>query len=152
MRHYLVIANQTLGGSELKRVIRDRMNRGPCHFHVVVPATRTPGLMGQIFDALAGEPDQAELTRSTTAARDRLSRELDRLRQLGAEADGAVGTDDPLTAVRDALARGDFDEVLLSTLPAGASQWVGMDLPRQVERAVDIPVTHIQGPPGEPND
>jgi hypothetical protein len=33
--------------------------------------------------------------------------------------------------------------MVLSTLPPGVSRWLGMDLVSRVERAVDLPVTHI---------
>jgi hypothetical protein len=35
----LVVANQTLGGDQLLEQLRERMEAGPCHFHVLVPAT-----------------------------------------------------------------------------------------------------------------
>jgi hypothetical protein len=39
VRRYLVVANQTLGGDQLLEQLRERMEAGPCHFHVLVPAT-----------------------------------------------------------------------------------------------------------------
>ena len=39
MRYVLVVANQTLGGEGLLTELRDRVARGPCHFHVLVPAS-----------------------------------------------------------------------------------------------------------------
>ncbi len=39
MRRYLVVGNQTLGGEQLLISVRERLQAGPCHFHVVVPAT-----------------------------------------------------------------------------------------------------------------
>ena len=147
LRTHLLIANQTLGGPELRRVIDERLATGPCHFHVVVPATRHRGLMERSIDAYAGEPDGAALAGDLAAAADRLARELARLRDLGADADGAVGDADPLRAATEVLRHQAFDEVILSTLPAGASQWLGMDLPRRMERTLDRPVTHVEGPP-----
>jgi hypothetical protein len=48
---YLVVANQTLGGDQLLEQLRERMEAGPCHFHVLVPATlvdqlEPPGVPG----------------------------------------------------------------------------------------------------------
>src|SRR5919206_4750890 len=39
MSRVLVVANQTLGGSDLLQAIRDRMTKGPCEFTLLVPAT-----------------------------------------------------------------------------------------------------------------
>ncbi len=39
MTSYLIVANQTMGGSELIEDVRLRMEAGPCDFHLVVPAT-----------------------------------------------------------------------------------------------------------------
>ena len=52
-----------------------------------------------------------------------------RLREAGAEATGEIGDPDPITAIANVLARGSFDEIILSTLPANLSKWLGMDLP-----------------------
>jgi hypothetical protein len=40
MANYLVVANQTLGGAELKEEIRKRLEDGGSTFYVLVPATR----------------------------------------------------------------------------------------------------------------
>jgi hypothetical protein len=39
MRRYLIVANQTLGGDELRQAIGDYMAAGPSEFYVLVPAT-----------------------------------------------------------------------------------------------------------------
>jgi hypothetical protein len=39
MSRILVVANQTIGGSDLLQSIRDRMTKGPCEFTLLVPAT-----------------------------------------------------------------------------------------------------------------
>lgn len=149
MRTHLVIANQTLGGPELSRVLAARCAAEPSSFHVVVPATRRPGLFDRIIDAYAGEPDEEELGAAHRSASLQLDREVQRIRMMGATVDGEVGDPDPLTAVRDLLSRRSFDEIILSTLPAGASRWIGMDLPRQLARLVGHPITHVAGPRAE---
>ena len=50
------------------------------------------------------------------------------LRDLQYDVDGAVGDADPLAAVRNLLETRPFDEIILATLPAGASRWLRMDL------------------------
>jgi GABA permease len=142
----LVIANQTLGGPELRRAIEERLAEGPARFHVLVPATRQQGLLKRAIDAYAGEPDPDDLAGDRWAARDRLEHELARLRAFGAEADGEIGDADPVRAALSLTSDHDFDEIILSTLPAGASQWLSMDLPSRLERALGRPVKHVPGP------
>ena len=153
-RHYLLVANQTLGGDELLQEIHRRLAAGPCRFYVLVPATpidqyRWPPPLTVGTTAGGGilaEPPIREAAEDRLAqgqAQARLGEELTRLRQAGAEADGEVGDPDPLQAVRDVLDRERFDEVILATLPPGVSRWLRMDLPHRIQRSVNLPVTHV---------
>lgn len=162
MARYLVIANQTLGGEELLHVVRERMARGDASFHVLVPGTPPRDLVwAGAYDAfLAAEgfvppitapvEDDDEEDEGLAVARERLETALARLRSLGATADGEVGDPDPVLAVCRALDKERFDEVIVSTLPAGISRWIAMDLPSRIARKVDVPVTHV--PAHEPAD
>lgn len=133
MRRYLVVANQTLGGAALAHVIRERIEQGPCTVHVVVPAT----------------PPREHFVWTEGMAHDiaqhRLDVMLTWLRAQGIEATGDVGDQQPMLAVGDALIKASFDEVILSTLPAGASKWLGQDLPNRLRRHYGIHVTHVVG-------
>ena len=161
MTRYLVIANLTLGGEELLRVVRARMARGDASFHVLVPGTAPRELVwAGAYDAFlaaegfvppvtvahedAVDDEDAEDDDGLAVARERLSTALARLRALGAVAVGEVGDPDPVVAVCEALKKEHFDEVILSTLPAGISRWIAMDLPSRVARKVDVPVTHVE--------
>src|SRR5713226_8204653 len=53
----------------------------------------------------------------------------------------------PLTAIGDALAVEEFDEIIISTLPSGISRWLGMDLPSRAERKFKLPVTTVTARP-----
>jgi hypothetical protein len=130
-RHYLVVANQTLGGEHLLAKIRECMSQSQCAFFVVVPAT----------------PPQEHLTWTEGDARAiaerRLDRALRRFRRIGADAEGSVGDHSPIQAIRETLDQRRFDEIILSTLPPGLSRWMRLDLPSRVERSFGLPVTHL---------
>jgi hypothetical protein len=49
--------------------------------------------------------------------------------------------------VKETWDPGRFDEILVSTLPTGASRWLQIDLPHQVERMTGVQVTHVVGSP-----
>ena len=151
MHRYLVVANQTLGGQELLDVFRDRMARGPAEFWVLAPATPATHLITD-FGALGGAfpvdptvlPTAADIRDEGVAvARSNLDAELSRLRDLGATADGAVGDPNPMAAIEKAVAEQQFDEIILSTLPAGISRWLALDLPSRIRRRFDVPLTVV---------
>jgi CIC family chloride channel protein len=146
MRHVLVVANQTLGGGQLVDAIEQRVSSGDCRFHVLVPATQAMHLYDRVLDAYGG-PDPDDQRLAVAIARQRLDTELLRLQAVGAQADGTVGDPDPLRAMRNALAHQSFDEIILSTLPAGLSHWIHMDLPSHLRRITRTPVTVIETDP-----
>ena len=131
MTSYLIVANQTMGGSELIEDVRLRMEAGPCDFHLVVAAT----------------PPKEHLTwtggEAKAIASQRLAAGLDRIRAMGAEATGEVGDSSPFLAVDDAMRHRDVDGVIVTTLPVGLSRWLKLSLPDRIERRHHVPVTHI---------
>lgn len=152
MPTYLVVANQTLGGERLMQELRSRIQRGDARFHVLVPVTRpehytaTWTIEGTpMFEVGAAPSDLLEQARARS---ERSMRELlDRIRQEGGEAEGELGDPDPVTAVEQALETRDVDEIILSTLPAGVSRWLKLDLPSRLDRKVDVPVTLVEAEP-----
>jgi hypothetical protein len=60
-----------------------------------------------------------------------------------AKAEGELGHENPVTAITNALECGEFDEVILSTLPQPISRWLRMDLPHQVRRRCGVPVVTV---------
>ncbi len=138
MHRCLIVANLTLGGDHLLEEVRGRMAAGPVSFFVLVPAAfphdahfHTEGA------AIAG-------------ARRRLDAELARLRLMGVDADGAIGSQNPRYAVEDLLREEEFDEIILSTLPSGVSRWLRQDLPHRLARVTTTPITLVVAPAETP--
>lgn len=128
----LVVANRTAGSDELLDALRERAARGPARFHLVVPATAR------------GVSWIADMNAGADAAEHDLEGALERLRQAGLDADGAIGDPDPVAAVQDAANDASYDEVIVSTLHKHVSRWLKLDLPRKAAHATGLPVTHVQ--------
>jgi hypothetical protein len=62
-----------------------------------------------------------------------------------AHVDGLTGGPDAFESIKDALADGSFEDVIISTLPKRRSEWLRRDLPRRVEQ-LNVPVTVITEP------
>ena len=129
----LIVANRTAGSEELIAALRERAERGPCTFHLVVPST--PHGVSWAADMHAG----------TDAAEHDLEGALDHIRQAGIEIEGEIGDPDPVAAVSDAANAASYDELIVSTLPKHVSKWLKLDLPHKAAHATGLPVTHVEG-------
>lgn len=135
MRRYLVVANQTLAGEPLVTRIRELSRADPCAFFLIVPATPP-----------RDHPWTEGEARAT--ARARLDEALMRLSGLDVKVEGEVGDGNPMLAIDDAIRdHGPFEEIILSTLPPGASRWLRLDLPHRVAASFGLPMTHVVGEP-----
>jgi len=147
MRRYLIVANQTLGGDELVEAVRAVTASGQSEFWLVVPATPAQHLVPTftppmpVMGGVAALPPAPEEGRRLADAKLRAA--LSRMTAAGVSVGGEVGDPDPMTAVRDALAHRDVDEIIVSTLPDRLSRWVRQDLPRRLEHRFHLPVTRI---------
>lgn len=59
-----------------------------------------------------------------------------------ATVEGLVGGPDAFASVKEVLAAGAYDDVIISTLPRRSSEWLRRDLPHRVRR-LGVPVTLI---------
>ena len=130
MARILVVANKTAESPELVEALK---GKGTEHQYVlVVPAS------GGVLEK-AADPDAAR-----EHTQPHLDAALEKLRAEGFSIEGSVGDSDPIAAVQDAVNFGEFDEIVISTLPIRASKWLKLDLPSKAERASGLPVTHVE--------
>ena len=128
----LVISNETLSGRELRQELLRRGEPRP-ELRVVAPVlpSRSHYLTSDIDEELA-------------EARRRLDATLAWAHAQGFDAAGRVGDDTPpLTAIEDELRRFPAEELLISTHPAGRSNWLESGLVEQARGQRDITVTHV---------
>jgi hypothetical protein len=132
MANVLVMANRTAESPELLEALKERAAKGDAAFTLVIPST--PHGISWAADMSAGE-DEAEHHREAF---------MEELRGEGLDIkDARIGDPDPLAAAQDAVNLGDFDEVIVSTLPLKISKWLKLDMPSKVRAATGLPVTHV---------
>jgi hypothetical protein len=153
VRRYLVVANQTLQAAELRDELRKRISAGACSFFVIVPDTKAAQYDPVAAGGVLPHPGMwwwatyyarpATDEEATAQARERLSLMLDGLSALGVPVEGDLGSSDPLEAIEKASTDGQFDEIIVATLPQHVSRWLKADLPHQARRRFGLPVTTI---------
>ncbi len=132
----LVVAHKTATTQPLLDAVRERAQRGPCVFTLLVPNS-THGLHKVV------DPEDQGASEAQTA----LDRALPLLGEAaGTPVEGIIGDPDPLAAVHDAINLRGFDEVIISTLSQRVSRWLKLDLPSKVA-GMGLPVTTVT--PGE---
>jgi len=133
MRRYLVVAHKTLGGDHLIEHARSLREEGPCRFLLLVPVEHP---LGPWTDGGVA-----------ANARHKLQEGLDKFRDEGIIADGEIGDANPVYAVSTVVRREGadaFDGIILSTLPAGPSRWLHLDVPTRMHRDnPNLPITHL---------
>jgi len=123
MRHVLIVANRTAATPMLLAEVSRRASQGPCHFTLLVPRP--------FWDA---DTEESAIT---------LELAIPLLEEAaGGRVEGLIGGDDPFAAVAAAFEAGDYDEIIVSTLPARVSHWLHIDLPARVRR-LGVPVTVV---------
>jgi hypothetical protein len=144
MRQILVVANQTLGGEQLKDVVRARIAQGPCEFTLVVPvapasADVAADFMSEVLVDLSSSTYEAARIQAVR----RLHAGIQALTKCGATIDGDIGVQNPVDAVGHCLAASSYDEIIVSTLPTLLSRWLLQDVPHRIQRKFKLPVTTV---------
>jgi len=130
--HVLVVAHQTAATPGLLDAVQERAARSPATFHLVVPQ-QAHG-MHKVVDPQDAGVDEAQ--RVLEVALPKLSD------AAGSEVTGSIGDAEPLCAIQDAVNLGEYDEIIISTLPLGISRWLKLDLVSKA-RGLGLPVTHV---------
>jgi hypothetical protein len=118
----LVIANRTVDSDQLLEALQQRARSGPVKFTLLVPCGPT----------------------GRDGATERLDAACRRMREAGLEVDGTLARNgEPLGAAHEAWNPAKYDEVIVCTLPTGASKWMQVDLPHRLQKLTDAPVTHV---------
>lgn len=131
MKKILVVANETVVGRPLIDAVKRHAESGDVKVHVICPQNQ-PKSGFVVYDEEA-----------RWAAENRLKATIARLQEVGVQADGAIMDPDPYSAVMDALAEEDYDEIIISTHPETRSGWLRRDLIQRVKQASRRPVEHV---------
>lgn len=128
----LVVANRTAATPALIAAVKERAERGPAQFTLLVPNTSSG------VERFADPEDHAE-----TEAQNTLELALPLLEEAaGSEVTGMVGAPEPMDAIHDAVNLHGFDEIILSTLPKRVSRWLHLDLPSKLN-VLGLPITTV---------
>ena len=132
MKHILVVANETAASRSLVDLVQEKAGGGDVQVTVLAPVN---------------QPRQGYVVYYDTrraAARRRLDKTLDLLREHGVRATGVVVESDPVGALRDAIDQLEPDEVIVSTHPQQKSGWLRRNAVDQMRRvAGDLPFQHV---------
>ncbi|MBV9197610.1 MAG: hypothetical protein JO168_26040 [Solirubrobacterales bacterium] len=123
----LIVANLTAATPFLLQEVTRLATERPTNFHLLIPNV-DPNRTGDW---------------SLEGATKLLSR------AAGSKVEGSLGGQDPFESIRGAVAGGNYDDILISTLPKRRSEWLRKDLPTRVE-TLGLPVKVIT-PPEEPS-
>ncbi|HEU4946251.1 MAG TPA: hypothetical protein VFT31_03760 [Kribbella sp.] len=165
MYDVVLLVEQELTEPDAKRVValHEEMPE-TVKYHVVVPCSNAEAGVEASLSALGtadlygtGMVDQRqELADAQRAideeARDCTSRSVDRLHQLGQEADGGFTHARPVDAVIDKVKEVDGQEVIILTRPHLVAEFFHMDWSASARRHLGVPVLHLLEHEEQPAD
>ena len=118
--HIMLVANQTALSAGLSDALQARLAQGPATFTLLVPSERAPDAQERAEHLATG------------------------LRDAGFAVRALAGDADPLRAVVEAYSPAEYDEIIVSTLPAWKSRWMKSALPQRIERQTGALVRHVE--------
>jgi uncharacterized membrane-anchored protein len=129
----LLVAGWTAATPAVLDAVRQRVQRGPATFHLLVP---NPSDHGEITDG--------ERRRHHEEGERVLALALPLLQDAtGAPVEGSVSIrHDAMAAVEETLRDGEFHEILVATMPRHVSHWLHVDLPHRLSHT-GLPVTTV---------
>ena len=130
-RHVLVVANETLTGSDLReQILHGDAER--VEVDVLAPVLSSPLHLGM-----------TDIDDELQAARTRLERSLAWARDQGIDARGEVGDPSPTTALEDALRDFGADEVIVVTHHRVRETWQERAELERLRQELGVPVKHV---------
>jgi hypothetical protein len=131
-RRILVIANETVGGKELRELLEQLSTGVSEEILVICPA------LNSRLRHWASDEDPAR-----AAAQGRLHASIATLAAEGIRARGEIGDADPLQAMEDGLRTFGAEEIVISTHPPGRSHWLEQGVVERARERFDVPVHHV---------
>lgn len=128
----LVVADAHCDGVELCRAVQRSVAGRPSEVLVVAPVLASP--LHFLTDAEDADREDARV---------RLAEAVQGLARLGIAAQGRLGSDDPLQAIGDALARFPASEILLVAPEPGGRSWLERDLARKARDSYGVHVSRL---------
>jgi hypothetical protein len=116
----LIVANRTAAAPALLDEVRRRAEAAPSRFSLLIPDVRARGAADWTLEIA--------LPLMQRAAKSHV--------------EGLLGGPEPFPSVQQAVAEGEFDEIIVSTLPRRFSRWLRRDLIKQLE-SLGLPVTVV---------
>ena len=120
VRRVLIVANRTAATPTLIEHVRRLARERPSAFSLLIP------------DAPKGQHTDWTLELALPLLE----------RAARGPVEGLTGEEDPFEAIRRTVSSGDYDEIVISTLPRRVSKWLRRDLPHRVE-TLGVPVTVV---------
>lgn len=148
----LVLTETTLTGADVEHITALHDGDG-LRYHVLVPADTEHTMLVSIIDHLSlGELREAldavlgrepEPVRAHATAQEQLAASVAVFRAAGLTADGAVVADDPLPALRAAVADQEVREIVVVTLPHALEDTFHTDWASRAREELKVPVLHL---------
>ena len=148
----LVLTEDTLASADVAHIVS--LHEGETlAYRVLVPADTERNLLVSLIDQLSlgelrealdtvrGREPEPRTARATAA--DQLAESLAAFAEAGRDAAGEVVSDDPLPALRAAIAQGPVREVVVVTYPHAVEDTFHRDWASRAREELDVPVLHL---------